>query len=689
MTAGSGIETPELEERRPRSTRRLAWALFAFGLLVCAATRFAGLTRFPIFFFCDEAIQANVAQDLYENHFRDREGVFLPPYFLNHQRWAMSLNIYLLLAPVVLLGKTILVTRGTFVVVSLLGAAAGGLALKSFAPRAWWTVPLLMAAMPIVFLHSRVAFETTDACYAGFLCAYLLYRLRDPRWAPAAIALGGAVFYSYTAGQGIMLVMGILLLVVDGRYHFGQFRRRPVLLAATLITLAIVVVPLVREQRRHPHTTRDQLVFLQSYLVVPAPATQKLATFGKIYLSVFDPRYWFSPTQLDLARHRTGGMAYVPPLFLPLLVVGIGSAIAKWRSSPGHRVILLSPLGVPFAACFDRVQVLRVLPMVVPIALLTALGIEQIFRWVRRANLERWLFVALAVALAAASARIAAISLTEGPMWSRDYGLYGMQYGAAQVMKAAREELLRSPSTHVFLSSTWANNPEAFIDFFLAGPERARAQMGDAQTYLFSRAPLTSDDLFIMTPDQFEAVSKSNKLVIEKLVRTVPWPDGRPGFFFVRMRYSAEADREFAEERAARRRLIEETAVLDGKTVRVRHSMADMGSAGDLFDRRPETLMRGLEANPFILEVLFPEPREISRVRVTLGSMEVIRLRVRVTPTAGSERSYEQTYRNMPGDPTIELALPGGPVHTKALHIEIEEVDARDTHIHVRELSFL
>ena len=96
--------------------------LLGFGLLIYALTRFIGLTRFPIYFFCDEAIHPNLATDLIRDGFRDHLGTLLPPFFLNDQAWNLSFSVYVHLVSVVLFGKSVVVTRATSVVVSILGA---------------------------------------------------------------------------------------------------------------------------------------------------------------------------------------------------------------------------------------------------------------------------------------------------------------------------------------------------------------------------------------------------------------------------------------------------------------------------------------------------------------------------------------------------------------------------------------
>jgi hypothetical protein len=602
----------------------------------------------------------------------------------------MSLNIYLLVLPIVLFGKTVLVTRGTFALLSLLGAAAAGGALKVMKSPAWWSPPFLLAAMPVDFLHSRIAFETTPACLAGFLFAYLLYRLRSPRYLFLAILLGAATFYSYTAGQGIMLILGILLFVTDFRYHLRVFRENRWILAGSLLLLALVAIPLVREQRRHPHTTRDQLQILNSYWISPAPLTRKLHIFVSNYARAFRPADWFRPSDEQALRHRMKGIAYVPAAYAPLLLLGIGGALLRGRDSPGHRVILLSPIAVPFAAAADQLQILRLLPMVVPIALLAALGLAELLQLFHRPALLSLVSALCAAALAVSAGQLTRVALRDGPTWFTNYGLYGLQYGARQVFQVIREELARSPSTRVLLSSVWANNPEPFFEFFLTYPERERARIGDVDTYLLYRTPLSREDLFIMTPEQHALAISSGKFVVSPPERTVPWPDGRTGFYFVRIEYSPAADAILQAEREARRRLVEETASISGESVVVRHSLLDIGILPNIFDGRPDTLIRGMEANPFVLEVSFAAPRQIARVHLMLGAMDIVRLRLQVTPADGNApESLDKTYTNFRGDPVLDVVLPGGPVRTSRIRIEIEDVGVGETsHVHVRELSF-
>jgi hypothetical protein len=170
--------------------------------------------------------------------------------------------------------------------------------------------------------------------------------------------------------------------------------------------------------------------------------------------------------------------------------------------------------------------------------------------------------------------------------------------------------------------------------------------------------------------------------------RIMAYPDGQPGFYFVRMRYADNVDTIFAAERQARQALREDTATLDGQQIIVRHSLLDVGQVADVFDGDDHTLMRGMEANPLIIELAFPSPRTVGRLGITVASMDFT-LKAIATPADGSApRDAAMTYRNMPADPHVDLALPGGAQPVSKLRLEITNLNQGEVaNIHVREIS--
>ena len=662
-------------------------ALLLLGLLVYAASRLLHLDRFPIYFFSDEAIQVTQAEFLLQHGLRDPSGTWLPPYFQNLGAWNLGLSVYLHAVSVAMFGKSIAVARATSVAVSILGVAAVSLMLKQiFRLRLWWAGVLVLAALPTWFLHSRTAFETVMmvSFYACFLYCYLLYRYRSSRYLVPALLFGAATFYSYSNGQGVMLVSGVLLVCSDLRYHLRQPRRT---LLLGLVAALVLAVPYLRFRALHGDAVSRHLnEALNSYWFQARPLGDKLATFVVTYLNGLSPRYWFWPDQPDMDRHQMKGMGRFSLLALPFVLVGLGICLRRWRS-PAHRVVLIAVLSAPFAAALVGIGITRVLAMVVPATLLIVIGLEACAGIARKRVPGRALEIAGAAILLLLCVGVTRAALINGPTWYSDYGLYGMQYGAAQVFGASRDVLGRSPDTQIFMSPSWANNPDVFGEFFLTETERGRITMQSIDTLLQRKRKLSPSQLFVLPQDEYKVATSSPKLHVEPPELIVDYPDGNPGFYFVRISYSAVAGDIFAAEYAVRQQPDEGKVQLNGQDIGIRYSKLDQGRPGDMFDGDGDTLIRGLEANPLILELFFPTARTIRGIKLHTASMNY-RLRVETSNGYSNVVRTTATYRDLPADPQVDYALPGGPASSTRLRIEITELDRlEDVHIHVRELE--
>jgi hypothetical protein len=661
--------------------------LLSLGVLaIYLVTRRIGLERFPIYFFSDEAVQANLAADLLQRRFHDAQGNLFPPYFQNVNRWQLSMSVYVHSLSVGLFGKSVATTRATSVLVGLLGAAALALTLKvAFRERLWWTAPLVLGALPAWFLHTRTAFETALMVpfFAGFLAAYLLYRYVAPGYLLLALVLAAATFYSYGAGPGLVLVSGVLLACSDLRFHCRQTPR--LLFSAAGLTI-LLAIPFARYRVLQPDALERQAAEVGSYWLLPIMWSEKLARFGQVYLAGLDPRYWFLPNELDLERHRFLGQAHLPLLLAPFALIGLIVCLRHWRS-PAHRAVLITLLATPVSAALASLMITRVLAMVVPATLLICLGLAAVARRWRDPQVRHLFPLVVGLVLVSLNIDLTRAALQEGPTWSQDYGLYGLQWGAKPVFTTLRDELARDPAGSAVVSPTWANNPGAFLDFFLPPAERDKVQLSSIDRYLTLRRPLDDRQLFVIPPWEYEQARASDKLVVQPPERIIPYPNGQPGFYFVRLRYGADADARFAADRAARPGLRQATAVLDGQTVQARHSLLDMGRIEDLFDHNPRTLIRGFEANPLVLEFEFPSPRSVGGLSLDVATMDFSLATNIVTPS-GETRRFTTTYRGLDRDPHVDYALPSGPVEASRLRLEIQHLTATDeVHVHVYELG--
>lgn len=722
-----------------RMAGRWPWLLFAASLAVYAATRLVALDRFPIFFHADEAFGPLTASSLLTNRLSDAYQRLLPIYFEPApNRWMPIGTVYAHLVTVALFGKSVIVTRATTALVTVAGAAAVALALRDgFRARRWWAGALVLGAMPTWFLHSRTGFEAAmmTAAFAVFLWAYLRYRQVGGRfWSCAAVAAGAATFYAYSNGQSLMAVLGILLLVVDSRFHWSQRRA----LGPALVLGLVLLVPFVRFRLAHPGAEIEHLRAIDSYIVDPAAsAGDKALGFARRYAFGLHPRFWFishdvdNPFQwaeerwpairpalmlggnLDIERHRYRGRGHIALWMLPFFVVGLVAALRRWRS-PAHRTVLLAALATPFGAATAGVGVTRVLAFVVPAAVLITLGIEAVIdvagRWLarERASTGTWassLAVLAArwrgrapgiatglcfVALAGANLELLTTALRTGDRWYDDYGLYGMQWGAAQLFDDMIPSLLAAdPDIHVLVTSDWANAADRLPYFFLDFDQTRRVRSRSVSDPLTRLIELSADEIWIVTDHELDGVRQSGKFAPPEIVRTLNWPDGRPGFHAVRLRYAPGIDKVFAAERAARRKLVEAAVVLDGQDVVVRHSVSDMGSPAELFDGDPSTLLRGMEANPLIIELAFPTPRALTGIAAHFAHMPFTWTADLFAPDADEPMTYEQTVTDVPdGDAHGDLAFDAGPAAVSRLKLTIHQDDLEDeAHIHVRELT--
>lgn len=689
------VPVPDRQAARDGRSRfhlnRRDWLLLAAVLLFYLATRLWALEEFPIYFFCDEAQQANLAHELVANGFHDEDGNFAPAYFRNVRVFNLGLSVWVHALPVTLFGKTVFVVRATSVLVGALGAAALMLALKWFyGLRLWWAGGLVMAALPAWFLHSRTAFETAMMVgfYGTFVLAYLLYREVSAWWLPAAAICGAATFYSYSNGQGVMFVTCLLLLVVDWPHHWRVLTRHRAAAAAALVVLVLLAAPYLRFRYvLHPEMMDLHLEDLHSYWTEDRPTAAKLGTFARTYLRGLSPGYWFVEDADELDRHRMLGSPHLPLWLAPAVLIGLGVSLVRSPRSAPHRLVLIAVLAAPFSAALVSLRITRVLAMVVPATILATVGLDRLRGWLARAVPERALVAVVGIGLAAATLAMTRDALVHGPRWFTNYGMHGMQWGARELFAEARRRLAADPEERIVVSHLWANNTNAFGEFFLSPEERPRIGWGVLDDVLRERrAEVGPNTSFVLTPEEFARAQESPKLWVRKGWTVIPNPAGGPGFYITRLAYSPESYRLFEVERLQRQQLVEGRVLIDGAEVRVRHPRLDMGGIGDAFDGDLRSLARTLDANPTRLELHFPGPRPLRELRLHLWT-EVYLVRLQASRADGTvvDESVRQDTRL--GDEPLTLRLQPPLPDVVALSLTIAK--AGDAHVHLREIELI
>ncbi|MCC6146043.1 MAG: glycosyltransferase family 39 protein [Anaerolineaceae bacterium] len=602
---------------RAHLTPTSAAFFFVAALFVYLTTRLIALPAYPIYFFTDEAVQTTLAADLVRDHYRVGSEL-LPTFFRNAYQYNLGTSVYLQVIPYLLFGESIWVTRGVAVFAGLIAAFSVGLAMKEVFQSAYpWAAILLLSITPAWFLHSRTAFETAIATtfYAGFLYTYLLYRTKKLQALYPAVIFGALCFYSYSPARMVILLNAALFFLTDIRYHWQQ--RKVVLRALGLVVL--MALPFLRFQLNHPQENLRHLEVLNSYWIRATPLTEKLGIYFREYLRGLNPFYWYLEVNGDMPRHLMKGYGHLLRTTLPFGMIGVAIVLQKSRQA-SYRILLLALLAAPSGGALVQVGITRALIFVIPAALVTALGLEAVLAWIKR----RWQKISQLVLALPVFALLAGFNfwmlrdaLVNGPFWHTDYGLGGMQWGAQQLFENIREISEQEPEVKLSLSPSWANGTDTIARFFFPGSPPF--QIESIEGYFDHRRTLDSSRVFIMIPEEYEKVIHNPKFTHVQVDQILNYPNGQPGFYFVRLAYSAEFDA-ILEKESAQRRVLQEAGVnIDGSPAKVKFSYLDMGPIDNLFDNDVLTLVRTFEANPLKVEISFDQPRTIAEISARIG----------------------------------------------------------------------
>lgn len=660
-----------------------AW-LTGLALGLYAVTRLVALPSFPIYFFTDEAIQTVSAADLVANHFYSATHELLPVYFQNGSQYNLSASVYLQIIPYLLFGKSIWVTRGTAALMTLIAAGSVGLIMKRIfkSPYPWLAV-LVLSITPAWFLHSRTAFETALAAsfFAAFLYFYLLYRSENPHWLFAALLAAALAFYSYSGMRPVIAAMALLLLLSDFKYHW-HYRR---VVAPGLVLAGGLMLPFVRFLVGHPDASMWQMHLLGSYWLSSAPLPHKLGEFVTEYLRGLNPLYWYFTNAVDLPRHVMPGYGHLLWWTFPLGMLGVGLALWNIRN-PAYRVLLSAVLAAPVGAALVQVGITRVLVMVMPMAILTALGASAGMEWLHdhKAIPRAALSLVVFALLAGANLSMVWDALADGLVWFTNYGLTGMQYGAQQVFGAIADELAVHPTEHIVLSPTWANGTDVLARFFFHDPLPFELASPDGA---FQQIQPLENTLFVMTPEEFRRIppTRFSSVVVKKRLL---YPDGQPGFYFVHLKYVDNVAQVIAQEEAERHQPLLATVTLDGQAVRMTYPRLDIGQIEDIFNGGSGGLIRTAAINPMRLEFDFPTPRDIRGIMVRVGGMAMditvqAWTEVQATPLRLSKHLPDATEMR-----EVSFDIPSvGRIQRLALEIKNTN-DPPEGHVHLWQLQF-
>lgn len=672
---------PPEELKQQKSHLNLAWILFWLGMGLSLLTRLIALDKFPIYFFSDEAIQTMSAYDLINRQFRDLDGNLFPVYFQNGQQFNLSLSVWLQLA-IAWLPRSVWLTRALPALISLVFPFSVGLWAKDYLKRKqWWLAPYIISALPAWFLHSRTAFESSlgVSFYSLFLFFYLKYRLKDRKFLIPALLFGACAFYSYAPLQLVVGVSGLVLLVLDWRYHFSNKRS----VISAIPVLILLVLPYLGFRYKHQEALGMQLHLLRSYWLSEIPLYQKMGVLSQKWLQGLDPRYWFLPNQVDLIRHQMKGIGHLPWFFFPAFTVGLVKSFSKIKN-PAYGLILIAFLVGPLGAALVDVSITRVLVLNLPFALMILLGFDYAFELIKKPlRLRKAAAGGVTVLLVLFSAWMTWDAVRNGPVWYPDYTLYGMQWGGQQISEKIEQYLDDNPEAKLTLSPGWANNTDVIMRYFLGDP--LPITIGSTMEFDLYPGEISSDQVFIIGFEEYDWLSKNPKFTDLEILDKLAYPDGNTGFFFVRFQYSDQAEQIFADEMLERSKPEQSEFDLLGQRVGISYSRLDLGTIAHIFDGNRATPLRTLEANPLEITIDFPDAVLLEQVKGLVGSPATEML-VGVTTESGEVLIFSEAV-GAAEEVREVLVRFGKSISVTRLQIWVESLgQGEPTHVHLWEL---
>lgn len=635
------------------------------------------------------------ADSFVRNGFRNTNGEFLPTYFQNIDKYSLGTTVYLQVIPNLLFGWSIAISRGYAVLIGLIAAVCAALTLKQvFKLRLWWASILLLSMLPAWFQLSRTTYETVVmvAFYAAGFYFYLLYRFKKPAYLYLSILFFALCFYSYAPAQVTVALTGLFFGLSDFRYHWQE--RKTFARATPLIGLALL--PYIRFQVTHPGESWHYLTTLVSYVTFDIGLAEKINYFFRQYFFFISPFYWFrietgAGTSFNGPLYLMKGYGMLPVLIALPLAWGLWLAIKNiWQ--PAHRALLIAFFVAPVSSSLilSPSSLPRHLVFVIPVTLLTMLGLEEMRAWLQKklpAQPVLPLFnTFLVIILVMSNLGLLVSALSGSASAFEDYRESGLQFGARWVFEAIREEAEKSPQTQFVVTPNWMMFPNLAQEFIL---RNYPVKLTYASVYDYDRQQnnISPETVFLVTAKEYEFVAGNPKFAVSEIINIIPYPSGEPGFYLAGINYSEDSAQIFAQEEAERKKPDLADLSIDGAPARVSHSKVGDGDIRSVFDGNPNTLYKSLISNPVTFDVTFEEPRQVGGIFIIHGSSP-IQLNLEVFPAAEQPSiiaSVEFRENGIQGN-TIQLAAP---VLARRVIISVEDLSQNSYGIvHIWDILF-
>ena len=377
-------------------------------VLLATAIRVIALDKFPAGLNADEAAIGYNAWSLLETG-KDEHSASWPLVFRSFDDYKPPMYFYLVLPFVKLIGLNVWAVRLPSAILGIISVYLLYYLIRELLPKEKHLPilsALILALSPWHIHFSRGGWEVNAALF--FILLSLIFFVKSYKKTGYLFFFGlsaVAALYTYHSARIILplLVFGIFAINLRESLKFFQVKNLKVTLAALFISL-ILIVPLASQLLSKEGQSRfsgvsvfadegplwQALELRRSHekenILIKAIHNRYLSyglRFTKNYLSHFSPRFLFVVGD-EIARSKVPGVGQSLIILVPFFALGLFSLLKL--DSAGKKIILLWFLIAPLAAAltFQSPHALRSQNMVIPLSVITALGITSVYSIVLR-----------------------------------------------------------------------------------------------------------------------------------------------------------------------------------------------------------------------------------------------------------------------------------------------------------------
>ncbi len=385
----------------------LTFIFIVLAILLAVVTRFYMLGKAPAGLYLDEAGQGYSAYSILKTG-KDEFGKSFPIVFRSFIDFKTPVYIYLVVPLIPIFGLTTFTVRFPSFIFSIITIPVLYLLIRQFSDKKndfnnWLTAifsTIILAISPWHILFGRTNFECNVALLF-FLCGCLFFfkSLKKPYLLMFSALFFAIAIPSYHAQRIVTPLMCLVLFIRYRATLVSKSHLKYLIIGAvigfliSLPTLSIANTPgfLARASGLNifSHSRQNPAGYIDNYAGILSPIINgswflSVQEFAALYVSYFSPRNLFV---LGDSGPRSS-FPEIATLFIwqfPFLLIGIYKLVKNKDMSDFKYFVLsfllISP--IPASLTRDPYSTIRSLQMVIPLTIITAIGIVEVFNFLK------------------------------------------------------------------------------------------------------------------------------------------------------------------------------------------------------------------------------------------------------------------------------------------------------------------